>query len=276
MSCYKLLLIALFFATYIWSYIIYELLLQSTYGRHPCGIWDLDLLLLSLAASTISAHRLCLVDIYAGPSSSNTFLYLQSAFRIKAKEFHPDQNQDNKGCELIADSIQTFSLSCDWLIDHTSLLTHVFSSEYAEARFKEVMVSYEAIKSERKNNGCSMRPWEWFSVFLCRVLRGSAYLGSHNHEFSWYFSFWVANVVIGQTWQAFIIFKKEIRYTVGRWMVMVNLRWQIDAWYFCQYRFKCRERIRDYYTVVIELAYCLMLYDNSKSCWSCVDVYIVS
>ncbi|KAG8377435.1 hypothetical protein BUALT_Bualt08G0032600 [Buddleja alternifolia] len=46
---------------------------------------------------------------------------IKSAFRTKAKQFHPDQNQDNK--------------------------------VLAEAKFKEVMVSYEAIKSERKNNG---------------------------------------------------------------------------------------------------------------------------
>ncbi|GER37467.1 chaperone DnaJ-domain containing protein [Striga asiatica] len=45
---------------------------------------------------------------------------IKSAFRTKAKQFHPDQNQDNK--------------------------------EFAEAKFKEVMVSYEAIKSDRKNN----------------------------------------------------------------------------------------------------------------------------
>lgn len=44
---------------------------------------------------------------------------IKSAFRAKALEFHPDQNQENK--------------------------------EAAEAKFKEVMVSYEAIKSERKN-----------------------------------------------------------------------------------------------------------------------------
>lgn len=44
---------------------------------------------------------------------------IKSAFRAKAKEFHPDQNQQNK--------------------------------EAAEAKFKEVMKSYEAIKSERKN-----------------------------------------------------------------------------------------------------------------------------
>ncbi|KAL6504295.1 DnaJ subfamily B member 2 [Orobanche gracilis] len=43
-----------------------------------------------------------------------------SAFRTKAKEFHPDQNQDNK--------------------------------EFAEEKFKEVMASYEAIKAERKNS----------------------------------------------------------------------------------------------------------------------------
>ncbi|KAL8494624.1 hypothetical protein ACS0TY_025456 [Phlomoides rotata] len=51
---------------------------------------------------------------------------IKSAFRTKAKEFHPDQNQDNK--------------------------------EFAETKFKEVMVSYEAIKSERKNNGTNRRP----------------------------------------------------------------------------------------------------------------------
>ncbi|KAF8410267.1 hypothetical protein HHK36_002792 [Tetracentron sinense] len=45
---------------------------------------------------------------------------IKTAFRSKAKQFHPDQNQDNK--------------------------------EAAEAKFKEVMVSYEAIKSERKNS----------------------------------------------------------------------------------------------------------------------------
>ncbi|XP_058221353.1 uncharacterized protein LOC131331437 isoform X1 [Rhododendron vialii] len=45
---------------------------------------------------------------------------IKTAFRAKAKEFHPDQNQDNK--------------------------------ESAEAKFKEVMTSYEAIKMERKNN----------------------------------------------------------------------------------------------------------------------------
>ncbi|RXH72915.1 hypothetical protein DVH24_012599 [Malus domestica] len=43
----------------------------------------------------------------------------QTAFRTKAKQFHPDQNQNNK--------------------------------EAAEAKFKEVMTSYEAIKKERGN-----------------------------------------------------------------------------------------------------------------------------
>lgn len=43
---------------------------------------------------------------------------IKSAFRIKAKEYHPDQNLTNK--------------------------------EAAEAKFKEVMVSYEALKKEKK------------------------------------------------------------------------------------------------------------------------------
>lgn len=45
---------------------------------------------------------------------------IKSAFRAKAKEFHPDQNQGNK--------------------------------EVAEAKFKEIMVSYQTIKAERRNN----------------------------------------------------------------------------------------------------------------------------
>lgn len=44
---------------------------------------------------------------------------IKTAFRTKAKEYHPDQNQDN--------------------------------IEAAEAKFKEVMTSYEAIKKERRN-----------------------------------------------------------------------------------------------------------------------------
>ncbi|XP_027331839.1 dnaJ homolog subfamily C member 7 homolog [Abrus precatorius] len=44
---------------------------------------------------------------------------IKTAFRTKAKQYHPDQNQDNR--------------------------------EAAEAKFKEVICSYEAIQKERKN-----------------------------------------------------------------------------------------------------------------------------
>lgn len=58
-----------------------------------------------------------------GLSRSRTMPYtddeIKTAFRSMAKQYHPDQNQENK--------------------------------EIAEARFKEIMSSYEAIKSERKN-----------------------------------------------------------------------------------------------------------------------------
>ncbi|KAJ1287629.1 hypothetical protein BS78_02G025100 [Paspalum vaginatum] len=47
---------------------------------------------------------------------------IKNAFRRKAMEYHPDQNQNNK--------------------------------EVAEAKFREVMDSYEAIKSERRNGSC--------------------------------------------------------------------------------------------------------------------------
>ncbi|WOK95589.1 hypothetical protein Cni_G04296 [Canna indica] len=47
---------------------------------------------------------------------------IKTAFRAKAMEYHPDQNQENK--------------------------------ETAEAKFKEVMTSYDAIKLERKSQDC--------------------------------------------------------------------------------------------------------------------------
>ncbi|KAF9682430.1 hypothetical protein SADUNF_Sadunf05G0108100 [Salix dunnii] len=56
---------------------------------------------------------------------------IKTAFRTKAKEIHPDQNQNNKGWVL-------------FLITNDDLA--------AEAKFKEVMISYDAIKQERKNN----------------------------------------------------------------------------------------------------------------------------
>nr|GEV03092.1 DnaJ domain-containing protein [Tanacetum cinerariifolium] len=66
---------------------------------------------------TLSHHYAIL-----GLSRSRTQPYtddeIKTAFRSKAKQFHPDQNQENK--------------------------------DDAEARFKEVMTSYEAIKTERK------------------------------------------------------------------------------------------------------------------------------
>lgn len=70
------------------------------------------------AQSSMSHHYAIL-----GLSRSRTMPYtddeIKTAFRSKAKQYHPDQNQENK--------------------------------DVAEARFKEVMTSYEAIKSERKN-----------------------------------------------------------------------------------------------------------------------------
>ncbi|KAG0483359.1 hypothetical protein HPP92_011443 [Vanilla planifolia] len=47
---------------------------------------------------------------------------IKTAFRAKAMKYHPDQNPDNK--------------------------------DAAEAKFKEVMISYEAIKLERKRGNC--------------------------------------------------------------------------------------------------------------------------
>lgn len=88
---------------------------RRTYGRANYGETPQ-----STGSSLVSHHYLILgLDRTRAKSYSDD--EIKSAFREKAKEFHPDQNQQNKAV--------------------------------AEAKFKEVMTSYEAIKLERKNNG---------------------------------------------------------------------------------------------------------------------------
>ncbi|OWM70780.1 hypothetical protein CDL15_Pgr014453 [Punica granatum] len=65
------------------------------------------------------SHHYSVLGLDRSRKTPYTEAEIKTAFRAKAKEFHPDQNQDNK--------------------------------EAAEAKFKEVMTSYEAIKQERKN-----------------------------------------------------------------------------------------------------------------------------
>ncbi|PIN00103.1 hypothetical protein CDL12_27391 [Handroanthus impetiginosus] len=74
----------------------------------------------SAGASASLSHHYTVLGLDRLRTKPYTDDEIKSAFRAKAKQFHPDQNQDNK--------------------------------EFAEAKFKEVMTSYEAIKSERKNN----------------------------------------------------------------------------------------------------------------------------
>lgn len=69
-------------------------------------------------------------------------------------EFHPDQNQENKGRIIKAYNQIEISLSlqvfkCNIYRHYQSIDS--FASEVAEAKFKEVLKSYEAIKLERKN-----------------------------------------------------------------------------------------------------------------------------
>ncbi|KAF5461965.1 hypothetical protein F2P56_018021 [Juglans regia] len=64
------------------------------------------------------SHHYSVLGLNRCRTTPYTDAEIKTAFRAKAKEFHPDQNQDNK--------------------------------EAAEAKFKEVMTSYEAIKEERK------------------------------------------------------------------------------------------------------------------------------
>ncbi|CAH1443998.1 unnamed protein product [Lactuca virosa] len=65
------------------------------------------------------SHHYAILGLSRSRTKPYTDDEIKTAFRSKAKQFHPDQNQENK--------------------------------DVAEARFKEVMTSYEAIKSERKN-----------------------------------------------------------------------------------------------------------------------------
>ncbi|OAY23081.1 uncharacterized protein LOC110606938 isoform X2 [Manihot esculenta] len=71
------------------------------------------------SASYPLSHHYSVLGLDRSRKTPYTEAEIKKAFRVKAKEFHPDQNQDNK--------------------------------EAAEAKFKEVMISYEAIKQERKD-----------------------------------------------------------------------------------------------------------------------------
>ncbi|KAI3760728.1 hypothetical protein L1987_51127 [Smallanthus sonchifolius] len=64
------------------------------------------------------SHHYAVLGLARSRTTPYTDDEIKTAFRSKAKQYHPDQNQENK--------------------------------EVAEARFKEIMTSYEAIKSERK------------------------------------------------------------------------------------------------------------------------------
>ncbi|KAJ6735460.1 CHAPERONE DNAJ-DOMAIN SUPERFAMILY PROTEIN [Salix purpurea] len=72
------------------------------------------------------SHHYSVLGLDRSRTEPYTEAEIKTAFRTKAKKFHPDQNQNNKG----------------WLL----------FLKAAEAKFKEVMISYEAIKQERKNS----------------------------------------------------------------------------------------------------------------------------
>ena len=88
---------------------------------------------------------------------------VQTAFRTKAMEVHPDQNQDDRGALYISFSSWTpsfFSCGC-FLVQLLIPWTFLSFAEAAEEKFKEVVKSYEAIKLERKNrvNWCKRPIW---------------------------------------------------------------------------------------------------------------------
>ncbi|KAF6136766.1 hypothetical protein GIB67_020088 [Kingdonia uniflora] len=69
--------------------------------------------------SYMLSHHYSILGLDRWRATPYTEAEIKMAFRTKAKEYHPDQNQNDKNA--------------------------------AEAKFKEVMTSYEAIKLERKN-----------------------------------------------------------------------------------------------------------------------------
>ncbi|XP_023537231.1 uncharacterized protein LOC111798369 isoform X2 [Cucurbita pepo subsp. pepo] len=70
--------------------------------------------------SYLLSHHYTVLGLDRCRKTPYTDAEIKTAFQSKAKQFHPDQNQDNK--------------------------------EAAEAKFKEVMTSYDAIKLERKSS----------------------------------------------------------------------------------------------------------------------------
>lgn len=90
---------------------------------------------------------------------------LQTAFRTKAMEVHPDQNQDDRGKHLLFSGHCVSSNNSNVVASWQSLFTNTTNvwtgAEAAEEKFKEVVKSYEAIKSERKNgvSWCKLPRW---------------------------------------------------------------------------------------------------------------------
>ncbi|PKA62334.1 Chaperone protein dnaJ 39 [Apostasia shenzhenica] len=73
-------------------------------------------------ANYTMSHHYSILGLDRSRVTPYTDAEIKAAFRAKAMKYHPDRNADNK--------------------------------EAAEAKFKEVMISYEAIKSERTNGIC--------------------------------------------------------------------------------------------------------------------------
>ncbi|KAI3417387.1 J domain-containing protein [Psidium guajava] len=91
---------------------------QTSYGAHWTNYKET-----SRERSTYPlSHHYSVLGLDRSRRTPYTEAEIKTAFRAKAKEFHPDQHQVNK--------------------------------EAAEAKFKEVMISYEAIKQERRNKMC--------------------------------------------------------------------------------------------------------------------------
>lgn len=124
-------------------------------------------LILWLHQFVLNEVATCLIRFSPPP-----FFRVQGAFRKKALEFHPDHNQNNSGnycfkeplffynfrwgkqlCHLLF--FNNFNYYIIEVITFVRQLKCLFlDTEMAEAKFKEVVASYEAIQLERKQRAC--------------------------------------------------------------------------------------------------------------------------
>lgn len=137
-------------------------------------------LLLTISAHSSSRSLISMLVILLSSYSSNTVSICSRPSEQRRRNSIPTRIRTIKVVNHQQISYKLFYLlSIDQL--HELSDSYSFSTDYAETKFKEVMVSYEAIKSERKNNGTSRQQvilsfpfqrvlWEYSSISMFRTM----------------------------------------------------------------------------------------------------------